>query len=90
MTATKQWAKKITTAWQKGVDIIECGRLLIDARRKLNRGEFQKMVENELPFKPRTAQMLMSIAANPRLAKHASLLPASWYTLYLLSRLSDA
>ena len=91
MTTTKQWAKQITIAWQKSIDgIFECGRLLIAAKTKLKHGEFQKMIEHELPFKPRTAEMLMSIAANARLAKHASLLPASWYTLYLLSRLSDA
>ena len=35
------------------------------------------MIENDLPFKPRTAQRLMVIAADPRLADptHVSLLP---------------
>jgi len=49
------------------------------------------MIENELPFKPRTGQMLMRIAADERLSKaqHVSLLPPSWGTLYELTKLSD-
>jgi hypothetical protein len=66
--------------------------LLIEAKAKLKHGEFEKMIEQLLPFKPRMAQMLMKIAADKRLikAKHASLLPPSWYTLYRLTTLSDA
>jgi hypothetical protein len=50
------------------------------------------MIENELPFGKRTAQMLMAVANDPRLttAKHASRLPPHWYTLYELRQLSDA
>ena len=50
------------------------------------------MVEQDLPFGRRSAQMLMKVAQSPVLAntKHASLLPASWYTLYELSRLPAA
>jgi hypothetical protein len=49
------------------------------------------MVQDELPFGPRTAQRLMAIAGDERLTKapHASLLPQSWMTLYELTRLTD-
>jgi len=92
MINLKEYARKITNAWQKSIDsIFECGDLLIEAKGKLKHGEFQKMIEELLPFKPRTAEMLMKIAADTRLtnAKHASLLPSSWYTLYRLTTLSD-
>jgi hypothetical protein len=92
MTSTKQFALKITKAWHKSIaSIFECGDLLTEAKAKLKHGEFQKMIEHSLPFKPRTAEMLMRIAADKRLTnpKHASLLPPSWYVLYRLSTLSD-
>ena len=49
------------------------------------------MIEQELPFKARTAQMLMAVARDERLtnAHHGSLLPPSWKTLYELTKLSD-
>src|SRR5688572_26665444 len=49
------------------------------------------MIRSDLPFGARTAQRLMAIARDDRLAKatHVSL-PASWGTLYELSRLDDA
>jgi hypothetical protein len=86
----KARAKKIRAAWQKTTEsIIETGQLLIAARDALPRGAFTTMVTNELPFGPRTAQMLMAVAEHPVLsnAKHVSLLPPSWGTLYQLTRL---
>jgi len=66
----KNWANEIKSAWQKSVDgIFETGRLLIDAKAALPHGKFEKMVRSELPFRERTAQMLMAIAADTRLAK---------------------
>ena len=49
------------------------------------------MVRDRLPFSLRTAQMILSIAANPRLcdSSQGSRLPASWTTLYQLSRWSE-
>jgi hypothetical protein len=47
------------------------------------------MVENDLSFGPRTAQMLMAVASNAVISNpnHGSFLPPSWRTLYALSRL---
>jgi protein gp37 len=49
------------------------------------------MIENDLPFKPSTAQRLMKIAADERLsnAAHGQFLPPSWRTLYELTKLPD-
>jgi hypothetical protein len=70
----------------------EAGRWLIEAKEgenKLAHGEFEKMVQDDtLQLSPRTAQMLMEIARHPVIsnAKHVSLLPPSWGTLYQLTR----
>lgn len=88
----KAWAKKIRDAWQASIEsILKCGRLLIAAKAKLKHGEFQKMVETELPFGLSTAERLMTIARDLRLTNpaHAQILPPSWYLLYRLSQLSD-
>jgi Protein of unknown function (DUF3102) len=87
------WAAKITTVWQQTLQgIFKSGRLLIDAKKALGHGAFGKMIENELPFGPRTAERLMQVAADKRLTNptRASVLPPSWGTLYALSRLDDA
>lgn len=86
------YAGQITTAWQSSIEsILKTGHLLIDAKKKLKRGDFGKMVENDLPFGPNTAQRLMKVAGNRLLTNtaHAPLLPASWMTLYELSKLPD-
>jgi hypothetical protein len=85
-----EWATCIRAAWQKTVaSIIETDELLIEARHALPPGSFADMVRNELPFTLRTAQRLIQIADHPLLsnATHVSRLPASWGTLYQLSRL---
>ncbi len=65
--------------------------MLLDAKSALAHGEFQTMVESDLPFGPRTARMLMAIGHDKRLTKatHVSLLPPSWGTLYQLTKLGD-
>ncbi len=82
--------RRITAAWQKTVaNIVETGRLLIEAKDDIGHGGFQEMIRAELPFSPRTAQRLMEIAEDRVLsnATHASHLPASWMTLYELAKL---
>jgi Protein of unknown function (DUF3102) len=82
--------RRITAAWQKTVaNIIETGRLLIEAKDDIGFGGFQEMIRTELPFGPGTAQRLMQIAEDRVLsnAAHAPLLPASWMTLYELAKL---
>jgi hypothetical protein len=91
-TTIETWRDRIVASWQKSVEaILETGRLISAAKAALPRGEFLKLVEKSLPFGARTAQRLMAIGADARLsnATHASHLPASWATLYEISRLSD-
>jgi Protein of unknown function (DUF3102) len=89
----REHVQRITAAWQNTVhNIIETGRLLIEAKDDIGYGGFQEMIRAELPFGPNTAQRLMQIAENPVLsnAAHAPLLPASWMTLYELAKLPKA
>lgn len=92
-TATrKQWVAKIIAAWRSSVGgILETGRLLTEAKAELEHGEFEAMIESDLPFGARTTQMLMKISHNSRFAKakYTSLLPPNWYCLYQLTKLSD-
>jgi hypothetical protein len=91
-SAEYHWGEQIKSAWQKSVEgIIECGRLLIQAKGALPHGRFQDMVEAELPFNVRAAERLMAIAQDARLTNptHVSLLPPHWGTLYELTRLDD-
>src|SRR5712691_5370692 len=86
------WTAKILAALQRSVEaIIEVGQLLARAKGDLPHGEFQRMIEKDLPFTPRQARVYMRVAADPRLAnrKHASVLPAAVNTLEVFSRLSD-
>lgn len=86
------YAARIEAAWNKTREgIFEVGRLLIDAKAALPHGEFLLMVENDLPFKGRTAQSLMAVARDERLlnAQHIAHLPTSWGSLYDLTTLDD-
>jgi hypothetical protein len=89
-----QWAKRMDQAWTEVASgaiaaCIQIGRELIAAKRELAHGEFQKMVERDLPFGPRTARRLMAIARDDRLTNPNIMpaLPPSWRTLYELTRL---
>ena len=86
------WAGRITKAWRQSFEqILETGRLLIAAKAALAHGEFLEMVERDLPFGERTAERLMEIGRDPRLANPTtwSHLPSGWRTLYELTRLGD-
>jgi hypothetical protein len=88
-----QWAARISAAWHQSVtSIIETGRLLTEAKAALDHGEWLPMVETDLPFRRNTAQRLMKIAADSRLANraHVPLLPPSWGTLWATYRWSTS
>ena len=87
------YAQRITNCQRKSIQsIVECGRLLIVAKKELKHGEFLKMIENNLPLKRSSAQAFMKIAADGRITKyqHAGCLPAHWSTLVKLTQLPDA
>jgi hypothetical protein len=91
-----QWAKHIRAEHKAMATacitaIIKLGRVLLAAKRSLGHGEFLAMIESDLTFGARPAQMLMKIATDKRLqkAKHGSHLPQAWTVLHALSKLSD-
>jgi len=50
---------------------LKIGNTLIAAKKALPHGAFEKMVEDDLPFNPSTAQRLTNIARDPRIRKAA-------------------
>jgi hypothetical protein len=92
LAPTTDWARRISEAWRASLQaVFETGRLLTQAKAALDHGEFGTMIENDLPFGARTAQMMMAIASDARLTnpKHVSHLPPHWGTLYELTKLDD-
>ncbi len=86
------WAARISSCWQQSVQgIFDAGTLIAEAKSSLPHGDFLVLTQSKLPFTARTAQRLMAIAADERLSKatHVSHLPASWGTLYEMTRLDD-
>jgi N6-adenosine-specific RNA methylase IME4 len=85
-------AARLTACCRRSVEaIIEAGRLLMCAKTALPHGEFRAMIESRLPFKLRTAEMLMAIYHDPRLvnSRYVAHLPPTASTLYELTRLPD-
>lgn len=80
-------AARANAAWRQSVEsVIECGRILIEAKRKVGHGNWMKFVE-KLDFTHRTAERLIEIAKHPVLSNptHVSNLPRSWGTLHRLT-----
>lgn len=86
------YAKKINSAWKAAFqNILLTGRLLTEAKEKLDKAAWNLMIDNELTFKRRTADKLIEIASDPRISstENASFLPPHWSTLYTLKYLTD-
>jgi hypothetical protein len=87
-----EYAERIIACHQRTLEAIaEAGTLLIRAKATLPHGDFEGMIERDLPFGPRHARRLMAIASDQRIASrtHVSVLPEAVGTLYELSRLDD-
>jgi hypothetical protein len=78
--------------------VIGIGKTLVAAKKTCKHGEFLRMfkgheqaVSDPVPFSERTAERLVAIAGNVVLSNptHVSDLPASWGTLYELTKLDD-
>lgn len=84
------WAVRIREAYGQTVEaVFQVGRELLAAKQALPHGEFQKMVERELPFSYKTAHCYMAIADCTHFQKSTigRVLPSSWRTLSVLQRL---
>jgi hypothetical protein len=87
-----QWAARIRAAHKETVSaFLKLGRMLSAAKEALKHGEFLKMIEDDLPFTASTAQRLMKIAADPKIANaaRAQLLPPAWGALYELTKVPE-
>ena len=74
----------VNNEWRAALSsIIEVGRILRQAADTLGRKEFHTMATSELPFTLRTAEKLMTVAADKRITnpKYAEVLPPYWTTL---------
>lgn len=93
------YAAAINSEWRKSIEgILEVGRLLIQAKRLCEHGEFLRLfkghesaVSEPVPFSESTAERLMSVASHDVLSNpaHVQDLPQSWGTLYELTKLDD-
>ena len=94
-----EWAKIISGHWEEAEKhavqavsyAVQTGKDLIEAKAALPWGQFAQMIEQDLPFGKRKAQMLMDLAAKPHLsdAQATAHLPPNWATLYELSKMSE-
>jgi hypothetical protein len=85
-----QYAERITAAWHKSREkFIALGNALIEAKQKLEHGEFTDMIENDLPFSPWTARQFIRIASDPRNVARATVLPDTARAMDELRRLND-
>jgi hypothetical protein len=86
-----QWAEEINAAYRQTIEsYLKLGHILIAAKADLDRhGEWERMIAAHLPFDTSTAQRLMKIARDERIAKaaRAQLLPNAWGTMYELTKL---
>lgn len=84
-------AEYVTESWRSAVEsIIETGRRLIEAKRRVGHGQWLKTVEL-LPFGDETARRLMAIASDPGLSNPSTWrdLPPAWRTMFELSGLPE-
>lgn len=88
----QEFIERIRGAWHNSRgEIFAIGNALCEARQKLVHGEFTGMVENDLPFGPRQAQLFMRLVLSPQIAKanHDAGLPNDWNAMVLIDRLKD-
>jgi hypothetical protein len=87
----RDFATEIEHLWRDAqTRFIQIGRYLNLAKERLQHGEYEAMVERDLPFAPRTAyQFRMAAAAVDGGRLPAEGLPNSYTICYLLSTLND-
>lgn len=82
----REFIEEIGRLWKRANDaFLDVGRHLIEAKARLEHGEFGEMVERDMPFSHRTANMLMKVAEavdTGALPFPADQLPPSYATVY--------
>jgi hypothetical protein len=93
--SVEAWAEVITQAWRETVGgILGVGQLLAQARGQLQDGDWGRLTgrsarKSMLPFGTRTAERLINVFNDLRIATHASHMPPYWMTLYAIHKLTD-
>ncbi|HEY8610091.1 MAG TPA: hypothetical protein VIL69_02225 [Roseomonas sp.] len=86
-----EYVKEIGRLWTQAQDrFLQIGNYLIFAKMKLQHGEYERMISEELPFQRSVAHALRAVAEavrDERLFKDE--LPNSYSTAYLLTSLPD-
>jgi hypothetical protein len=87
----QEFVDEINRLWGEANDkFIAIGRYLIQAKQVLAHGEYQPMIEQDLPFRPATARRI--VAATQAIINQVlpvERLPANYSTVYELSTLTD-
>lgn len=88
-----QYGQHLRAAYGQTVEgVFQVGRELLQAKEELPHGEFEAMVEKDLPFSVRAAHcyMVISKSANFQNMNNVQILPSELDTLYMLQRLDPA
>ncbi|MBF0096260.1 MAG: DUF3102 domain-containing protein [Magnetococcales bacterium] len=88
----EEYASWISNAWNESMaGILETGRRLSEAKEKLPHGEFDKMIESELPFSRVTALRIRRVSENKYFSNVSPVkhLPTSYSILYELLALKQ-
>ena len=87
----EDFAREISTLWKRAqATFLTIGEYLTLAKAKLPHGEFNSMIERDLPFSPNTGfQIRMAAEAVKSGRLVASTLPNNYSTIYQISTLPD-
>lgn len=87
----REFADEIGRLWKRANDaFLDIGRHLVEAKARLEHGEFGEMLTRDIPFSHRTANMLMKVADavdSGALPFSVDQLPASYATVYEVATL---
>ena len=87
----EDFAREINTLWQRAqATFLTIGKYLNLAKERLPHGEFNAMIERDLPFSPRTAFQIRAATVAVESGRLPSdRLPHNYTTIYYLSTLPD-
>lgn len=90
-TTRTEFAEEITRAWGEAQDsFLRIGRLLIKAKNTLPHGEYQEMVERDMPFGASVGRKLRAVAeAADAGVVDLERLPPSYATIYEVATMSE-
>jgi hypothetical protein len=90
-TTRPEFVAEISRLWNEAHDkFLAIGRYLIQAKQALPHGDYQPMIQRDLPFTPATARMIVTATQaidSGRLP--VDRVPHCYSTVYLLTTLSD-